>query len=243
MFACLSATPLAATSRSFRARTVAPASPPLAVMVYITSNLFGSNVMHDRAASPNTIHPQSWNTMVDTQSTPSLGKRKRRAESDEEGHKVSGHSSQQRSSPASRGLLKLHGYAPQTDNSRMYPVSAATYISSERRPTKQMRRTNPKIALVKSTSHLMDIEPDPAPSTHTNTHSDLRPCHSCKTAPKRKRDLENYMECKRCDERACYICARICVGCERATCKKCVVEVGEEGHSWCLDCYSRRINS
>jgi len=202
--------------------------------------------------------------MVDTQSTPSLGKRKRRAESDEEGHKFkydsayssllnenantvvfSGHFTQQRSSPASKGLIKLHGYAPSTDtkSSRMYPVSAATYITSERRPTKQMRRTNPKVALVMSTSHLMDIEPDPAPSSTMHSNSDLRPCHACKTAPKRKRDLENYMDCKRCDERACYICARICVGCEKATCKKCVVEVGEEGDSWCLDCYSRRIDS
>ena len=159
----------------------------------------------------------------------------------------SGHSTQQRSSPTSKGLLKLHGYATPLENGtgRMYAVSAAasTYITSERRPTKQIRRTNPKIALVKSTSHLMDIEPSPTTSTNTTHNSDLRPCHACKTAPKRKRDLENYMECRRCDERACYICARICVACDKAICKKCIVEVGEEGDSWCLDCYSRRINS
>lgn len=214
-------------------------------MVYITSTLFGSNARHDRAASPTTVHAQAWNNMVDIQSTPSLGKRKRRAESDEDGLKFNSHSMQHRLSPAGKGILKLHGYATPLDNStsRMYPVSAATYIASERRPAKQMRRINPKIALMKGTSHLMDVEPNPAPSLNTNSNSDLRPCHACKTAPKRKRDMENYMECKRCDERACYICARICVGCEKAICKKCIVEVGEEGHSWCLDCYSERINS
>jgi hypothetical protein len=235
-------------------------------MVYITSTIFDSNVRHDRPASPPTMHTQNWGTMVDTHSTPSLGKRKRRADSDEDGLKFqyslpysslldkeanmancSGHSTQHRSSPASKGVLKLHayGYPAEQSTSRMYPVSAAASacITSESRPTKQMRRTNPKIALVKSASHLMDTESDPAPSSNTNSNSDLRPCHACMTAPKRRRDLENYMDCKRCVERACYICARECVGCEKAICKKCIVEVGEEGDSWCLDCYSKRINS
>jgi len=156
------------------------------------------------------------------------------------------HSFQQRS-PTTKTVLKRHGGAPVTERSpsRMYPVSmaASNYAASERRPAKQLRRLNSKIALVKSTSHLMDIEPDPAPSSDTNSTSDLRPCHSCKTAPKRKRDLENYMECKRCVERACYICARECMGCQKAICKKCIVEVGEEGDPWCLECYSTCINT
>jgi hypothetical protein len=198
--------------------------------------------------------------MVDTQSAPSLGKRKRH----DEGHKIryvsatalnvrnntnmmdrSGHSTPHRQSPGSKGLLKLHEHAHAFDNnsSRMYPVSAATYMASDRRATKQLRRTIPKVTLVKTGSHLMDVDFDPAPSIHTNSDSDLRPCHACKTAPKRKRDLENYMDCRRCVERACYICARICMGCEKAICKKCIVEVGEEGDSWCLDCYSNNINS
>ncbi|KAF2682841.1 hypothetical protein K458DRAFT_419674 [Lentithecium fluviatile CBS 122367] len=216
-------------------------------MVYITSHLFGSEAICDCPTAPATIHSQAWNIMVDTQLTAGLGKRKRRADSDEEGSKPTGCSSQQRSSPASKGLLRLHGHAPASDtnNNRMYPVTVAASTSStpERRPVKQMRRMHPKVALVKSTSHLMDIELDPAPISTANNHSDLRPCHACNTAPKRRRDLENYMECRRCDERTCYICARECVGCHKAICKKCIVEVGEEGDPWCLNCYSKRLNS
>lgn len=73
--------------------------------------------------------------------------------------------------------------------------------------------------------------------------SDLRSCHACNKAPKRKKDLENYLDCRRCEGRTCFICARQCVGCDKAICKKCIVEVGEEGDAWCLDCYSRNINS
>jgi hypothetical protein len=108
----------------------------------------------------------------------------------------------------------------------------------------------PKITLVKSTSHLMDTDSDtmstypPLDVQHPPAVSDLRSCHACQSAPKRKKDLENYMDCRRCDERTCYICARQCLGgCGKKICKKCIVEVGQEGDSWCLDCYSRQINS
>lgn len=166
---------------------------------------------------------------------------------------IPGISTSQRSSPTSRGLLKLHSHttAPDTNINRMYPVSVAASAchTSNRRPVKQMRRLNPKVSLSKMPSHLMDIEPDFAPNSphpakeHTHVGSDLRPCHACKTAPKRKRELENFMDCKRCDGRTCYICARECLGCRKATCKKCIVEVGEEGDPWCLECYSQQINT
>lgn len=122
---------------------------------------------------------------------------------------------------------------------------------SERRPVKQMKRISPKATLTKSTSHLMDLEPELSRhdhDTHTQPHfhavSDLRPCHACNSAPRRKKDLENYLDCLRCDGRTCYICARQCFGgCGKAVCKKCIVEVGEDGDPWCLDCYARDINS
>jgi hypothetical protein len=236
-------------------------------MVFITPDLFNSHLGYNRSISPASIYSQPRNTMVDTQQLTGLGKRKRRTDNDEDVPKskyelahdsfsktfantanYSNSTLQERSSPKSKGLLRLHasGSASDTNGNRTYPISAATsaYTASERRPTKQMKRLNPKIALVKSTSHLMDVEPDPAPCpTNTNSHTDLRSCHACNAAPKRKRDLENYMECKRCVERTCYICARECVECGKAICKKCIVEVGEEGDSWCLVCYSKRINS
>ncbi|KAF1833051.1 hypothetical protein BDW02DRAFT_570461 [Decorospora gaudefroyi] len=120
--------------------------------------------------------------------------------------------------------------------------------TSERRPVKQLKRLAPKAALVKSTSHLMDVDFDVAPScqrndTQSHTVSDLRPCHACNKAPKRRKDLENYLDCRRCKGRTCFICARQCTGCQKAICNKCIVEVGLEGDSWCLHCYSRNINS
>ena len=244
------------------------AASALQTAVVALASLFGSDAMFDRFNSPTAIHTQSRNTMPESQA--GLGKRKRRMEDGDEGsrsrhERCSGHTIQMdvdiagisnfhsRSSPISKGLLRLHGHGPifEASGSRMFPASAAasTYTTSDRRPVKQLRRLNPKIALVKAPSYLMDIEPDPTPSssstgsTESHTNSDLRPCHACKTAPKRKRDLENYMGCKRCDGRTCYICARECLGCHKAICKKCIVEVGEEGDPWCLECYSRHINS
>jgi hypothetical protein len=159
----------------------------------------------------------------------------------------------QRSSPASR---RSHTHSSSFgDSNRSHPYSSyaasstSTYTASERRPVKQAKRLSPKATLVKSASHLMDIEPErPAilsrPDAHQHPVTDLRPCHACKSAPRRKKDLENYLDCRRCDGRTCYICARQCFGaCGKAVCKKCIVEVGDDGDPWCLDCYSRNINS
>ncbi|KAF2253045.1 hypothetical protein BU26DRAFT_420555 [Trematosphaeria pertusa] len=221
--------------------------------MFITADLFGCDPGHDRSNSATSIHTQTWNAMVDSSLSTGLGKRKRRSE-DCDGASGVHHSALQRSSPASKGFLKLQGHDSASfdgNNERTYPLSvaASTYLTSDRRPVKQMRRLNPKVSLVKTPSHLMDIEPDLPPSSshtekrETRNDTDLRPCHACKTAPKRKRDLENYMECKRCDGRTCYICARECLGCRKAICKKCIVEVGQEGDPWCLECYSRHINT
>jgi hypothetical protein len=114
------------------------------------------------------------------------------------------------------------------------------------------KRLSPKATLVKTPSHLMDIDldldlPSPCQRTdvqpHTQPVSDLRSCHVCNKAPKRRKELENYLDCRRCEGRTCFICARQCAGCSKAICKKCIVEVGEEGDAWCLDCYSRNINA
>ncbi|KAF2132964.1 hypothetical protein P153DRAFT_420844 [Dothidotthia symphoricarpi CBS 119687] len=203
-------------------------------MVYITSDLFGPAPTHSRVESTPLTH---WNIMVDSQHTSGLGKR-RRQDRDE-----SPSTNYQRLSPSNR---PSHRNAPscETNTTRPYPSFAVTppYTTSDRRPIKQIKRLSPKLALVKSTSHLMDLEPD-VPTPHAHPVSDLRPCHACSSAPKRKRDLDGFMDCKRCDNRTCYICARQCFGgCGKAVCKKCIVEVGIEGDPWCLDCYSRDIN-
>ncbi|KAF2750678.1 hypothetical protein M011DRAFT_180014 [Sporormia fimetaria CBS 119925] len=73
---------------------------------------------------------------------------------------------------------------------------------------------------------------------------DLRACHICHNAPKFKTDLQNYLTCQSCDERACFICARECsAGCLAELCSRCCVEVGQEGDTHCLKCYQRDVNS
>ncbi|KAH7086926.1 hypothetical protein FB567DRAFT_444110 [Paraphoma chrysanthemicola] len=216
--------------------------------MYITSDLFGGASTHARNDT------SVWNqctVMADSPHAAGLGKRKRLdGEDTPSGPCIY----QQRPSPASRGYTRFHAHnasACESNRSLTYPVFSALplYTASDRRPVKQVKRHSPKATLVKSTSHLMDMEYDLPPSipkaeTHTHTASDLRPCHACKSAPKRKKDLENYLDCRRCDGRTCYICARQCFGgCGKAVCKKCIVEVGEEGDPWCLDCYARSINT
>jgi hypothetical protein len=234
--------------------------------MYITSDLFGGTPSHTRNDT------NIWNqctVMADSTHTASLGKRKRlEGEDPSSRYEASQHIEphalangfgssciyQQKPSPASRGFARLHPHnnsACESSRTLSYPIYSAVplYTPSERRPVKQIKRHSPKAALVKSTSHLMDIEYDLPPSipkveTHSHAPSDLRPCHACKSAPKRKKDLENYLDCRRCDGRTCYICARQCFGgCGKAVCKKCIVEVGEEGDPWCLDCYARNINT
>ncbi|KAF1941601.1 hypothetical protein EJ02DRAFT_454987 [Clathrospora elynae] len=209
-------------------------------MVYITSDMFGPHTTHDRELSPLSTY---WSAMGDQQHTAGLGKRKRHGE---DGQPTNA-SRQHRLSPTMRS--HLHN-TPLFESNSSLPYAFLPTIphncTSERRPVKQVKRLSPKASLVKSASHLMDIDLDLPPKSDTQPPavSDLRPCHACKLAPKRKKDLENYLDCRRCEGRTCYICARQCVGgCGKAICKKCIVEVGQEGEAWCLDCYSRNINA
>jgi hypothetical protein len=229
-------------------------------MVYITSDLFGGASTHNFEDTAASTH---WTSMTDSPHTAGLGKRKR-LEGDDgpslygnytssfsdttANSKSSNCMHQQRSSPSSRGFARLHAHSAssfETNRNHAYPM----FSTSERRPVKQMKRLSPKASLAKSTSHLMDIDLDlpptvPKADTHSHPVTDLRSCHACKSAPKRRKDLENYLDCRRCDGRTCYICARQCFGgCGKAVCKKCIVEVGEEGDPWCLDCYARKINT
>lgn len=226
-------------------------------MVYITPGLFGHEQphIHPVFASSTCAHIHD-NHMADPQVAAGLGKRKRRPEDDKDlpsskhislssadvdrfGSTIS------RTSAANEGHLRLYGQNPASHEPSMQRTySRSPKIASlERRPVKQMKRV-----LVKTSSHLMDIEPDPVlrPSpvqrVDSHTKSDLSPCHICSTAPKRKRDLEGYMDCQRCTEKTCYICARQCLRCEKAICKECIVEIGQEGEPWCLECY-QHINT
>jgi hypothetical protein len=161
---------------------------------------------------------------------------------------------QQRSSP-SRDGTRVHLYSTppyECSNNLSYALfpSRPHDYTSERRPLKMPKRLSPKAGLVKTPSHLMDMDldlPSPCQRNDVQRHippvSDLRSCHACNKAPKRKTELENYLDCRRCEGRTCFICARQCAGCSKAICKKCIVEVGEEGDAWCLDCYSRHINA
>ncbi|KAI4921366.1 hypothetical protein J4E85_008711 [Alternaria conjuncta] len=212
-------------------------------MVYITSDLFGPNTPHERQYDTTTSY---WHTMGHDQHAAGLGKRKRMA-GDDGPQPVS---RQHRSSPSrDSNRLHLHNTPPFESNNNNLPYalfpSKPHEYTSERRPVKQLKRLSPKASLVKSTSHLMDVDLDAPSPCQTQPHavSDLRSCHACNKAPKRRKDLENYLDCTRCEGRTCFICARQCVGCSKATCKKCIVEVGEEGDAWCLDCYSRNLNS
>jgi hypothetical protein len=189
-------------------------------MVYITSDLFGPVDTHRQPH-------HHWHAMTDSHhDLASLGKRKRTLDGDVV------HSS--------RGPRPQQTSCFDRNNELSYTSHAIDH-----RPTKQTKRLSPKLALAKSTSHLMDTDASPAIcSTNAQVQpyaiNDLRACHACKSAPKRKKDLENYMDCKRCVGRTCYICARQCLGgCGRKVCRECTAEVGQERDSWCLDCLQR----
>lgn len=222
-------------------------------MVYITPGLFGHNPTYSQYqfSAANRIH--SYPDMVEPQLMAGPGKRKRSGEDITEGpspkHISLCSTDLDRSGPGSlpllsrsptcEGLIRLHPAAHGSAEYRTFPRSSGP-LNFERRPVKQMKRSTPK--LCKTPSHLMDIEVDtpsspPVQRAHIPATSDLRSCHACGTAPKRKRDLENYMDCRKCEQRTCYICARQCSGCQKDACKDCVVEVGEEGEPWCLTCY------
>lgn len=191
-------------------------------MVYITSDLFGPVDTHSQ-------HHHYWHVMTDSYHDPAgLGKRKRSLDGD--------------ATHNSRGLRAQHTPSFELNSDHTYSLHAMDH-----RPVKQMKRLGPKITLVKSTSHLMDTDSSTSPANaytgvevQPHAVSDLRACHACKSAPKRKKDLENYMDCNRCIGRTCYICARQCLGgCGKKVCKECTAEVGQEGDSWCLDCLQR----
>lgn len=189
-----------------------------ATMVYITSDLFGRVDTHIQSH-------HHWHAMADPHHHPAgLGKRKRSLDGD--------------------ATHNNRGSRPPFDLSSNHTYSAHEI---DHRPVKQMKCLGPKVALVKSTSHLMVTDSSTTPANpytcieiQPHAVSDLRACHACKSAPKRKKDLENYMDCNRCIGRTCYICARRCLGgCGKKVCKECTAEVGQEGDSWCLDCLQR----
>lgn len=199
-----------------------------ACAMYITSDLFGSPPAHRREHDST---PKLRTSATQELYPAGLGKRKRQT-GDE--------------SPSRYNALLRGTHGPKhVVSSNLYEThdrpSASTF--QERRPMKQLKRSTPKITLNKSTSHLMDLALD-SPDIPARILCDLRSCHACNLAPKRRAELENYLDCQRCDGRTCFICARECVGgCGKAVCKRCIVEVGQEGDSWCLECYSRNINS
>lgn len=216
-------------------------------MVYITSDLFGPPTSHNPYTG---VQPAQHTIMANPQHTAGLGKRKRIMD-DDTVERRPGSVQHPHSHCSHMGAVGSHRGSPShhtphlafrnnnnnNNNSLTYTVCSAK--TSERRPMKQMKRQNPQITLTKSTSHLMDMDTEPLPQPTLT----IRPCHACNSAPKRKRDLDSYSDCRRCEERTCYICARQCIGgCGKTVCKKCTVEVGEEGDAWCLDCYARNLN-
>lgn len=227
-------------------------------MVYITSGLFGHDPAYSVHSFPEPNH--TYNDMVDSPAGAGLGKRKRRTDDDTEGPSPKHislsstdtdrtnpghHVSQSRPSLTAEGYIRHHAHHPaahEPSSQRPLPRHPGS-TNHERRSVKQLKRSIPR--LMKAPSHLMDVEPEPTPVQRPDTHhpqSDLRSCHACGTAPKRKRDLENYLDCRKCERRTCYICARRCSGCQRDVCRECVVEVGDEGEPWCLSCY-QHINT
>jgi hypothetical protein len=195
--------------------------------------------------------------MADPMSHASLGKRKREATTD--GYSRFGDydkpltsTQTSPSSKASRWYHAVSHVCPETNNNgRLYFEAAKPLPAYNVRPTKHLRRSPPtKITanLRKIPSHLMDTD---VPTIHDIqkpppriSESDLSACHICHSAPKRKSDLENYLQCQVCSERACYICARECYGeCKKQVCSKCCVQVGEDWDTYCLSCYERDIRA
>lgn len=220
--------------------------------MYITQELFGSpyNSSHFESSSP---HIHTWNTMT-IDSPPdhqSLGKRKRcldllegpnvrprHAEEDDHAqYPQDANRSQSTTTCGSRSPMKI---SPETASSK----------PSNLRPTKNPRRLvfPKKVTFQKQASfQMMDVEPenfDPTSNlpqaltfpTKPPTTTNLQPCHICKKAPKRKSDLDNYLECSRCIGRTCFICVRNCVKCHKDLCSTCCKEIGEDGDTWCRDC-------
>lgn len=200
-----------------------------------------------RSALASTLPPPNHHNrraiMVDAAAQASLGKRKRTQDL-ADGLTTNNHDGSAHSLPLSPSSRACRTHIP---------IAASIINPTCGRPTKQFKRTcstnKPPTPLRKLPSHLMDTDYDcprtntvtPAPSPPISA-SDLRACHICHSAPKRKSDLENYLECQVCAERACYICARECYGgCKKQVCSKCCVQVGENWDTYCLECYQRNI--
>jgi len=86
---------------------------------------------------------------------------------------------------------------------------------------------------------------NPIPSKLPSHSPLLKPCHICYKGPVRKKDLDSYRGCLRCEHRTCYVCMRQCTAgsCgNRKICSSCCIEQGEEGDACCLDCLSRGQN-
>ncbi|KAJ4372121.1 hypothetical protein N0V83_003894 [Neocucurbitaria cava] len=162
-------------------------------MVYITSDLFGPTTTHDREHNPN---PTFWQNMATAQYSAGLGKRKRHEEEERPSqyetslratqelrpnHSSNNHQGHHRL-PPSEWVSHPQSFDPPPlgrDNTLAFALYSATMnaAASERRPVKQLKRHGPKAVLVKSTSHLMDIEPDLPPTVQLAV-TDLRPCHT-----------------------------------------------------------------
>ncbi|KAF2806771.1 uncharacterized protein BDZ99DRAFT_465567 [Mytilinidion resinicola] len=79
------------------------------------------------------------------------------------------------------------------------------------------------------------------PATSKPSSHDLRSCKICHKAPTRNRDLETYISCQACGERACQICTRMCEGgCAKLVCSACCKEVGNDGDAWCVRCVEKK---
>lgn len=166
---------------------------------------------------PFALQRRPWTTM-DIDQEPALGKRKRDKNESEDPALL------QDITPTK--ISRIH----KPNESSHAPWTSTPTISSGHRPMKQLKRTIPKITVPTTAS---------APPVHSS--SDLRACHICHSAPKRKRDLENYLECESCAQRACFICARECAGgCRKQLCSRCSVEVGRVGDTYCLGCFQAR---
>lgn len=234
------------------ARFTAPAASKRADIMYITPDMFSSQSLRRSAPAsafplPNHNHRT---IMVDATGQASLGKRKRTQDlndgiSTSNHHDSSVHSPQL--SPSSKTCRRPQSSPHISSETTHIPLAASIINPTVGRPTKQYKRTcpnnKPLTTLRKLPSHLMDTDCNITPATPPPiAAADLRACHICHSAPKRKSDLENYLECQVCAERACYICARECYGgCKKQVCSKCCVQVGEDWDTYCLSCYQRNI--
>ncbi|KAI1530994.1 hypothetical protein PtrCC142_008591, partial [Pyrenophora tritici-repentis] len=127
-------------------------------MVYITSDLFGPSTTNDW--QHNTA-PSYWHTMAHEQHTTGLGKRRRQVTDD--GQPANMSRPHHRSSPSCDATFRMHhpNTPPFDSNSSLsyssFPSKSCEY-TTDRRPVKQLKRVSPKATVVKSTSHLMDVD-------------------------------------------------------------------------------------